>query len=80
MPLDTAYIWRNGVKYAVTAHVDEPEEVVCQVMVHYAPPILVTDTFVDCFEPREATTPLRIAALDAIERLYGINPVLERNR
>lgn len=80
MALDTAYVWWAGVKYAITAHVDEPEGIIYQVMVHYAPPILVADPHVESFTPAKANTPLQMKALDAIESLYGIHPVLERNR
>jgi hypothetical protein len=80
MACDTAYINYDGVRYAVTAHVDEPEEIVYVVMVHFAPPIIVSDPYVESFTPAEVNTPLRIKALGAIESLYGIHPVLERNR
>ncbi len=79
MPLDTAYFWWNGVKYAVTANVDDRTDTVYTVMVWYKTVIPGVAALYTWFEATQARTSLEIAALDTIESLYGINTVLERN-
>jgi hypothetical protein len=80
MALDTGYLEYDGVQYAVTASVDEETEAVYQVMVWHHPPIPGVSELFGQFNATEARSTLEVAALVAIENLYGFNPVLERNR
>ncbi len=76
MAKDTAYTTCDGVLYAVNGHVDDNEKEIIEVSVWLYPPIPASSPLVERFIPKDAHTKRQLTALDALQALYGISPVL----
>jgi hypothetical protein len=71
---DNLHCWHAGKQYPLSCNVDDealPEPIIYEITVWDA------GQPIDIFTPDQAMeTALRVAALDAVETAYGLNPVL----